>query len=381
MLVSTNRSFSSLTTFHIGGPAAFFVEAKSLADITEAVAFARDKSLPILVLGGGSNMLVSDRGWEGLALKVAVRGREILEDSADSVLIKIGAGEVLDEVIAWAVENTWSGMENLSFVPGDVGGLVVQNVNAYGQDASKVIASVEAYDTQTNAEIRMTNDECEFGYRRSIFNTTQRDRYVITSVTLRLKKRFEPVIVYPDAQRYFEGRDPATVSMQEMREGIIAIRKAKGQDPQEYWSAGSFFKNILLTDEEFDALLVRVRSDFGDERAGQLLVLKDRFARIEQLYTSVTGMVDTAKAGKIKIPVGFILDGLLQLKNTRVGDAAISEKQVINILNLGKATAHDVMSLFQKTRQAVYAKTGVAITNEPELIGFTEEELLGYFKL
>ncbi len=323
MQIQENIPLKDHTTFHIGGPARYFSLVSTIDKMREVVGFARDKKLPILVLGGGSNMLVSDKGFDGVVIHPKLFGFEI-----DGERVKIAASENWDECAKRIVEAGLWGIENLSFVPGSAAGLAVQNVGAYAQEASDVIESVEVFDLKLKAKSYKLKADCQFGYRRSIFNTTEKGRYVILGLMLKLLKNGLPITSY--------GLRPGT--LQEMRDQVVALRKAKGQDPSEYWSAGSFFKNPIVTEEQYAKLPV--------------------------------GTPRYAGEGGIKVPAGFLLDKICNLKGMTVGGAKLSELQVINIINFNRATAEDVLNLFKKARNIVYQKTGIMLENEPELVGF-----------
>ena len=181
--------------------------------------------------------------------------------------------------------------------------------------------------------------------------------------------------------KWFEGRDHSEISTKQISEAITAIRKREELDPDVVWSAGSTFKNLLLTEDEFETLYKNVKKNYGDEVVRELLELKDKFASVEELYKSQTGVAEIDKGAKIKIPTAFIMDRVMNLKGTSVGDAAISDKQAITIVNRGNATSEDVMKLFKKIRQLIYSMTGMKVTNEPEFMGFSQEELDYYFDL
>lgn len=323
MNLKEQELLKNYTTFHIGGPARFFVEVKNLAELKEVVAFAHEKSLPILILGGGSNMLVSDNGFDGVVIRPQFFGFEI-----EGERVKIAASENWDECAEKIVVAGLWGIENLSFVPGSAAGLAVQNVGAYGQEAKNVIESVDVYDIKHQITSTKLQAECNFGYRRSIFNTTERGRYVILGLTLKLSKDGKPNTSY----------GLKTGTLQEMREQVIALRKGKGQDPSEYWSAGSFFKNPVVTEAQY-ASLPEGTPRFPGE-------------------------------GGIKVPAGYLLDKICNLKGLTIGGAKLSELQVINIINYNHATADDVLNLFRKARDIVYEKTGIMLESEPELVGF-----------
>ncbi|HEY4493119.1 MAG TPA: UDP-N-acetylmuramate dehydrogenase [Candidatus Paceibacterota bacterium] len=354
MEIKENIPLAPFTTLHIGGPARYFVEVANEQELAETLTFTREKNLPVFVLSGGSNILVSDRGFSGLVIRPIIKGREILEDSSDYVRIRVGAGEVLDELIAWTVENNWWGLENLSFIPGLTGALAIQNVGAYGQEASEVIEGVEVMDRFGHELKIMSNSECGFMYRHSRFNTNDKNKYIILRINLRLKKNGKPNLSYKDVANYFGGRTP---KQGELRDAIIEIRKKKGQDPNQVWSAGSFFSNFRLTDQQFESLCKKIREDFGVEKESELLELVKKVAA-------------PSDGDKTKVPAAWILDQLLGLKGKQVGKAKLSDKQVLNMINVGGATAADCIELFHQVRDIVREKTGLELVNEPEFVGF-----------
>src|SRR6266496_5847012 len=225
MLLQENISLAPFTTFRLGGPARYFVEAKSGNEVQEAAAFAHSRALPLFVLGGGSNLVVADGGWPGLVLKVAIPGIDQRSASNDEgkALFDAGAGESWDRFVSHAVMAHCSGVECLSGIPGSVGGTPVQNVGAYGQEVSETIVSVLAFDLATNAVRELSPEECGFSYRSSIFNTKQRGRYVILRVRYELKRDAEPSLHYADLQKHFAGRD-GNPTLAEVREAVLAIR-------------------------------------------------------------------------------------------------------------------------------------------------------------
>ncbi len=356
MQIQENVLLAPYTTLRIGGPARYFCEAKSVEELKEALLFAKEKKLPVFILGGGSNILISNEGFGGLVVRVLIKGKEIIGKDIDEVRIEVGAGEVLDEVIAWSIENKWWGMENLSFIPGLVGALVIQNVGAYGAEASRIVESVRVLDRNDATIKQFNNADCVFGYRSSIFNSSQKNRFVILSVVLKLlTSSGEPNLKYIDVRKYFAKKGILHPSLGQMREAIVAIRKRKGQDPQEHWSAGSFFSNVRLSQNEFDALCEKIKITHGVLLADELMEIKNKFFEPN---------------AKIKIPTAFLLDRVLGLKGKIFGGAKLSELQVINIVNTGSATAGDVLALSDDVKKIVFEKLGVTLSNEPELVGF-----------
>ena len=259
MQLLENIPLAPLTTLKIGGAARFFVEARDAGEVQEAVAFARSRDLPLFVLGGGSNLVVADAGWLGLALKVAIPGIEQRagRDEEGRALFDAGAGESWDRFVSHAVMAHCAGVECLSGIPGSVGGTPVQNVGAYGQEVAETIESVEALDLKDGQVRELCREACGFGYRASIFNTTERGRFILLRVTYALTPGGAPSIRYADLKRHFEGWE-ATPDLAETREAVRHIRALKGMllvpGEADCQSAGSFFKNPVLTEREHDDL-------------------------------------------------------------------------------------------------------------------------------
>ncbi|HEV7553162.1 MAG TPA: FAD-binding protein, partial [Candidatus Angelobacter sp.] len=225
MNIQENIPLAPLTTFRVGGPARYFIDAHSEHDVSEAVAFAFAHKLPLFVLGGGSNLLVSDEGWPGLVLKVSLVGVEYEGDS-QKMLFHSGAGENWDSLVALAVSKNCGGVECLSGIPGNVGGTPVQNVGAYGQEVSETITHLRAVKVATGELIHMSNRDCGFSYRSSIFNTTHRSEYVVLAVSYRLQRNREPKIEYADLKKFFTA-NPDRPTLQQVRDAVRSIRQSK----------------------------------------------------------------------------------------------------------------------------------------------------------
>ena len=252
------------TTFQIGGPARWFAEALSEDDIAAGIAFAAERQLPLFILGGGSNLLVSDSGFSGLVLRIALRGIRSTEESGRSI-ISAAAGEDWDGLVAYAVAAGLAGVECLSGIPGTVGGTPVQNVGAYGQEVSQTIVTVRAFDRKTLQFVDLAASDCGFSYRRSIFNSSQRDRYVVSRVHYALRKDAPANFVYADVARYFAARNVTAPTLVEVREAVRSIRAQKGMllmtGDADCRSAGSFFKNPVVPASVVDSLAQNLRVD------------------------------------------------------------------------------------------------------------------------
>lgn len=337
-----------LTTIGVGGPARYFVECASEHDVRDAVDFARTRSLSIFVLGGGSNLVVSDAGFDGLVLKVAIRGISVSDNDGTEVVIDTGAGEDWDEFVGATVVQNCAGVECLSGIPGTVGGTPVQNVGAYGQEVSATIREVDAYDLKSSEVRRFSNANCGFAYRTSRFNTTERGRYIILRVRFALQRGGCPQLAYADLRKHFAGRDCPT--LREIREGVIAIRRGKGMvldpaDPDSH-SAGSFFKNPVLSDEQFRELEQRATA--------RGLTVPSYPALSAQRKVSAAWLVEEAgfRKGYARGPVG------------------ISSKHSLAMINRGGATAADVVALKNEIQRAVAEQFGIDLHPEPVFLGF-----------
>src|SRR5690348_11359950 len=255
MVIQENVALAPLTTLGVGGPARYFAEAKTIADVRSAVEQAGAQQWPLFVLGGGSNLVISDAGWPGLILKIAIGGIDFRFESGQGIF-EVGAGEEWEKLVKAAVERDCAGIECMSGIPGSVGGTPVQNVGAYGQEVAETITGVQALDLRDGQLRELCNEACGFEYRTSIFNTTEKGRYIILRVTYALRPGGEPRIEYGDLRKYFAGK--SRPGLGEVREAVRQIRASKSMliapGDEDARSAGSFFKNPVLSEAEFQAL-------------------------------------------------------------------------------------------------------------------------------
>jgi UDP-N-acetylmuramate dehydrogenase len=338
-----------LTTLQVGGPARYFVEAMDVSDIRQALDFAKARRLPLFVLGGGSNLVVSDQGWPGLVLKVNILGVNHRHGDSHIAYFDAGAGEDWDGFVAAAIRHQCSGIECLSGIPGSVGGTPVQNVGAYGQDVSQTIESVTALDRNTGEEVEIEREDCGFGYRTSIFNTRERGRYIILRVAYALRHSGAPRLEYSDLKKFFAGRnDPP--SLGEVREAVLSIRASKGMvirpGEEEARSVGSFFKNPILSEEQFAEL-------------------RRRAAARGLEVPSYPGL-----DAKKKISAAWLVEQSGFSKNYVQGRVGISRKHALAIVNLGGATADEVIALKNEIQKRVCEQWGVRLEPEPVMVGF-----------
>lgn len=349
MVIQENIPLAPLTTFRLGGRARFFVEAKSREDVHQAVKFAQSRNLPLFVLGGGSNLVVSDSGWPGLVLKVAIPGIERRSAEQDGkVLFDVGAGESWDTFVAHSVSANLAGVECLSGIPGSVGGTPVQNVGAYGQEVSSTIDSVELLDLKDGQLREFCQEACGFAYRSSIFNTSERGRFIISKVTYALDPDGVPHLDYADLKRYFEGRDtPPTLA--ETREAVRQIRSRKGMlivegDP-DCRSAGSFFKNPVLSEKQHEALA---------RRAADKGLVVPSYPALDQ---------------KKKVSAAWLVEHSGFARGYANGPVGISSKHSLAIINRGGATASQVLALKDQIQQRVEETWAIHLEPEPVFVG------------
>ena len=348
MQVLENAPLAPLTTLKLGGPARYFTEATNIAQVSEAVAFARSKDLPLFVLGGGSNLVISDAGWPGLVLKVGIPGIE--ESTQDGeAMFEVGAGEDWDRFVARAVARNCAGVECLSGIPGSVGGTPVQNVGAYGQEVAETVESVLTLDQKDGQVHELCGEACGFSYRTSIFNTTQRGRHIILRVTYALTPGGTPRIEYADLKKHFAGWS-TTPTLADTREAVRRIRASKAMlitpGDEDCRSAGSFFKNPVLAVGQFQDLTARA--------AAKGLQIPSYPALEAQRKISAAWLVEHSGFSK-----GF--------GSGRVG---ISRKHALAIVNRGDATAADIVAFKEQIQQRVEDIWGVRLETEPVFVGF-----------
>jgi UDP-N-acetylmuramate dehydrogenase len=332
------------TTFQIGGPARWFAEALSEDDIAAGIAFARERKLPLFILGGGSNLLVSDAGFPGLVLRIALRGIASTEESGRSI-ISAAAGEDWDGLVAYAVAADLAGVECLSGIPGTVGGTPVQNVGAYGQEVSQTIVTVRAFDREMGRFVDLPASDCGFSYRRSIFNSSQRERYVVSRVHYALRKDAPANFVYADVARYFAARNVTAPTLAEVRDAVRSIRAQKGMllvpGDADCRSAGSFFKNPVVPASTLDSLALELKVEKHSIPA----------------YP--------AQQGEVKLSAAWLIERAGFAKGYALGNAGISSRHTLALVNRGGASATEVTALRDKVIAAVASRFAVRLEPEP----------------
>ena len=357
MTIQENVPLAPLTTLQVGGAARYFAELKREDDVREAAQFAKTRDLPLFVLGGGSNLVIADSGWPGLVIRIAIGGitsPRTTDAMGNAVLFSVGAGVNWDDFVAQAVAQNCAGVECLSGIPGSVGGTPVQNVGAYGQEVADTIESVRAFDLR-NPDLKedrivvLPKPACGFRYRASIFNSTERGRYIILRVNYRLKRGGAPSLKYADLQKHFAERKTPP-SLAETREAVREIRRSKGMlivpGDDDCRSAGSFFKNPVLSEAQFKDLAAR--------------------AAAKGLEIPSYPDLDAQK----KVSAAWLVEHSGFSKGYAVGAAGISHKHALALINRGDAKASDMVGLKDEIQHGVQEAWGILLEPEPVFVGF-----------
>lgn len=340
MNVRQNVSLRDYSTMRLGGTAAYMLDIHQTSEISEAVAWAEERGLPVLMIGGGSNIVWRDEGYPGLILVNKIQGFEIHEEGGD-FLVVIAAGENWDQVVERTVQEGLTGIEALSLIPGTAGATPVQNVGAYGQEIAQTLVSVEAYDLQTKQMVAIPNEECEFGYRTSRFKIRDRGRFLITSITLRLKRDNPRPPFYAALEKYLADNGITSYTPQIIRDAVITIRTAKLPDPAKVANNGSFFANPIISQEHF--------------------------AKLQAEYSDIPNW--PTNDGRVKIPAAWLLEqvGFKDYHDPETG-MGTWPKQPLVLVNEHATSTVQLLAFRQKILDAVQQKFGITLEQEPELL-------------
>lgn len=347
-----NVPLAGLSTLGIGGPARYYLRAESAESVAEAARWAAGRSLTLLVLGGGSNVVVSDQGFPGLVLHALIRGVETTSANG-AIEVTAGAGEPWDPLVDRAVAEGWAGVECLSGIPGLVGATPMQNVGAYGQDVSETITRVRALDLRTSAIVDLTGEDCRFGYRDSRFRREDRGRYVILAVTYRLRPGGPPSVRYADIERQLAAQGITAPTLADVRRAVIDVRRRKSmvidaEDPNRR-SVGSFFMNPVVP------AAAAAQIEAGLRRDGTLAA-EDKMPAFP------------AADGRTKLSAAWLIERAGLRRGYRRGNAGISTNHTLAIVNCGGATAQEVVALAREIRDRVRDRFGVTLVPEPVLV-------------
>lgn len=337
MKIIENYDLTKLNTFGISARAKFFVELDNGLDLQALFKSSEFKNNRKLFLGGGSNILFT-QDFDGIVILNKLKGIEILEENSKSVLIKSMGGVMWHDLVIFAVDRGYWGIENLSLIPGTVGAAPMQNIGAYGVELKNTLENVEAYEIETGKKRIFKKEECEFGYRYSIFKGELKDKYFITAITLKLSKIKSINTNYKVLKEYLGKNKIEVKNSKDISDAVAAIRKSKLPDPALIGNAGSFFKNVFVTEEKIKDLLL--------------------------IYPEMPSFKED---GHIKIPAGWLIEQC-DWKGKRIGNVGVHDKQALVLVNHGNASGKEVKELAEKVTDSVFRKFGVILIPEVNLI-------------
>lgn len=336
MDIHTNIPLKNYTTMRLGGNARFMTEVRTPEELAEVYRNGHAQNLPLFVLGGGSNIIVRDEGFNGIVVRNRIPGFEVVSDEPGQVIIRVGAGENWDETVKKTVEMNLSGIEALSAIPGTSGAGPVQNIGAYGQEIADTLVSLEAYDAAEDRFIILQNADCGFSYRHSIFRGEAMGRYVITAITLRLYKTAPQPPFYGAIQEYFDANNITLYTPQIIRDAVIEIRKNKLPDPAITPNTGSFFKNAIVEDWQ----LTDLKRDYPDIPTYDM------------------------PEGKLKVPTGWLIEQA-GLKGKTLHGMRVHDKNALVLINESAASYADLAAARDEIIGAVRDKFRITIEQEP----------------
>jgi len=338
MKIKENYSLKMLNMFGVDCSAKYFIEAEKEADINEALSFSKTVSKPVLFLGGGSNILFTN-DFNGIVIKIGIKGIKILEEKNDYAIVESCAGELWDDLVSFCVKKEFYGIENLSLIPGTVGAAPIQNIGAYGIEIKDVVQSVEGILLDSNTMKVFSNTECGFDYRDSIFKHTLKDKFVIIKIVLKLSKKKKFNLNYRAFQEFLNLVDKEKITIKDVSELVKEIRIGKLPDTKEFGNAGSFFKNPEISSSEF--------------------------FRLQEKYPDIVHF--QVEKGKFKIPAGWLIEKS-GFKGKREGEVGTYKHQALVIINYGNATGAEIISFAEKIQEAVKNKFGIKLIPEVNII-------------
>ena len=330
-------SLKPFNTFGIDVRARFFAEALTEEDIIKLAGNLREDYLPLLILGGGSNILFT-KDFPGTVMKISMKGIHVIKEDEDTVWVKAGAGENWDDLVKFCVDNGWGGLENLSAIPGNAGTSPVQNIGAYGVEMKDTFFELETFDLESKGKKIFSKEECGFGYRESIFKLKYKGRFIILNVTFRLLKKPVLHLDYGNIREELTLMTADHPGITDVREAICRIRSRKLPDPAVIGNAGSFFKNPVILPQQF-----------------------------ENLKQSFPGIVSFPQDEKIKLAAAWMIEQC-GWKGKRIGNAGVHSTQPLVLVNHGNATGPEIMQLSSAIRDSVQEKFGVVLETEVNLI-------------
>jgi UDP-N-acetylmuramate dehydrogenase len=342
-----NILLAGYTTLKIGGPARFFSEARTEDELVELVRFAKTEKRRMLILGEGTNILIADVGFSGVVVKIEITGKKVISEDESSLTVTVNAGEIWDEFVDWAVSKDLYGIENLSAIPGTVGAAPIQNIGAYGAEASNTIMSVRVFDTVNMRFTELSNAQCRFAYRESIFKK-DKSRYIVTAVTFKLAKQGKLNIDYKDLYDYFNGsavHQPAegsnrVMTPKEVRDAVIDIRWGKLPDWKKWGTAGSFFKNPIISAKRYES--------------------------IKKKYPNIPGYPEPD--GRVKVSAAWLLENVCKAKGLMEGNVGMYKNQALVLVTTPGATAGEVVQFATRLIDQIEHETSIKLEAEVEWV-------------
>jgi len=342
VIIRKNVPLAKLTTMRVGGPARFFSVAKTIDGLKQAVLFAKGRNLPIFILGSGSNIIVGDKGFGGLVIKIELEGIVFEDYSFGKTLVTSYAGENWDKLVELVVGKNLYGIENLSLIPGTVGAAPIQNIGAYGTEVKETIEWVEVFDTETMKVKKLGRDECSFRYRDSIFKKEEENKFVVTRVALVLGNEGTLRTDYKDVEQYLLEHNISNPTLHDLREIVIAIRESKLPNVAHLGTVGSFFKNPVVPKKHYERLLKK--------------------------YPDLPGYSVPHSSG-IKIPLAWVLDTACGWRGVKRGNVGVYDKQPLVLVHYGSGNAREIRDLSLAMRRDIYEKIEVMPRYEISFVG------------
>jgi UDP-N-acetylmuramate dehydrogenase len=355
MKILENYDLRSLNTFGISASAKFFVEVHNETDLKELFGLSEFKRNNKVFLGGGSNILFT-KSFDGIVVLNKLRGMEILEENSETAIVRAMSGEIWHDLVVFSLEHKYWGIENLSLIPGTVGAAPMQNIGAYGAELRNVLENVEAYEVATGVKRVFSKEECELGYRDSVFKNKLKNKYFISAITLKLNKMEKKNISYKALKEYLEKNKIEINNPKNISDAVVFIRQSKLPDPKIIGNAGSFFKNVF----------VPVRSAPHSEEGGEK-------RKLEELLEKYPDMPYFEENKTIKIPAGWLIEQCgpangTSWKGYRVGNVGVHEKQALVLVNYGGATGEELVELANKIMTSVREKFGLELVPEVNIV-------------
>ena len=337
MTIQNNFSLKKYNTFGIEAKAKQFVAVHSIEDLNTIL--KEHQSEPKFILGGGSNMLLT-QDIQSLVIHIDLKGKKVLKEDDDFVWVESQAGENWHEFVLWTIDQNFGGLENMSLIPGNVGTTPVQNIGAYGTEIKDTFVSCETMTIATQVIKTFTKEDCHFGYRESVFKQEVKDQYIITSVVFKLTKRNHKINTsYGDITKELEKQNVTTPTLKDVSNAVIAIRQSKLPDPKELGNSGSFFKNPIITKEQYE--------------------------KVHALHPEMPHYV--VSETEVKVPAGWLIEKT-GFKGKRFGDAGIHKNQALVLVNYGNATGQEILAVSRDIQSTVLKEFGIAIEAEVNII-------------